>query len=142
MSVEPFVPRRKWPWVAWGNWYICRSVTENGWPSIYACLREYGEFQAQSRVLIQDMPPELRRIDIAVSLLPQLLRDGVVLWYQCDRDMRGRVIPSHAKALALQMPPTTYEEAVRVGKFMAEREIEDRPRAELELAKRLRYSDQ
>jgi hypothetical protein len=87
------------------------------------------------------MPPDIRRIDIAVSLLPQLLRDGVVLWYQCDRDIRGRTIAPYAKALALQMPPSTYEEAVRVGKYMAEREMDDRPRVELELAKRLRYSE-
>lgn len=133
--------KRKWPWVSWGNWYILRGVTENGWPSIYACLREYGDFQAQHRILIRDMPPDLRRVDIAVSLLPPLLRDAIVLWYQCDRDIRGRVIAPHAKALALRMPVSLYEESVRVGKHMAERGMEDRPRVELELAKRLRYSE-
>ena len=125
----------KQPWVSWGNWYIIHGVIEEGWPSIYSCLHEYATFQASSRILCRDMPPELRRLDLAVSLLPPLLRQAVALWYQCDRDMRGRLISNHNKALALEMPQTLYEECVRVAKHMAERELQGRPRVSLVLAK-------
>ena len=135
VEARPEGKARRVPWVSWGNWYIAYSVTEAGWPSIYACLREYGEFQAATRILCREMPWELRRIDLAVGLLPSLLRQSIVLWYHCDRDARGRLIAPSQKALALEMPTSTYEEAVRVGKFMAERALNGIRRENIELAK-------
>ena len=130
--VEP-TRRIRIPWADWGNWYILRAVIEEGWPSIYSCLQAYTEFQAASRILCRDMPIAVRIVDLAVGQLPPLLRHCLVLRYQCDRDIRGRVIGELQKAVALEMPLTTYKYAIEVGKFMAEREIPRKSLKALEL---------
>ena len=110
-------------WNAWGNYYTKRFIHEDGWPSLYASLRLYGDFQAAARILLKERPVSIILVDMALARLTREMRDCVVLWYVADRDSRGYEIPIKAKAQAMSMSERQYRETVRVAKQQAEKQL-------------------
>jgi DNA-directed RNA polymerase specialized sigma24 family protein len=65
------------------------------------------------KILAQDLPPRIRKFDLAIAQLPEDMNTAIWLRYCAIRDEFGEEYTNHQRADIMQLKPSQYKQLLR-----------------------------